>query len=141
TFAPYPVAALWPPNAILLAALLLTPYRVWPAQMGAVFVVHLIGQLSAGIPLPMALCWFTSNTLQAALGAWWTRRLLPGRLRLDTLRSFWIFLFFATFLATALTSFLDAGFVIANHFGTDSYWAVWRARFLSNLVATQTIVP
>jgi signal transduction histidine kinase/integral membrane sensor domain MASE1 len=140
-FEPSPVSALWPPNAILLAALLLSPYAAWPAQIAGVFAVHMIAQLSAGVPAPMALGWFVSNTLEAVLGAWWTRRLIPGRVRLDSLRSFWIFLFAATFLATFLTSFLDAGFVIWNNYGNEAFWDVWRSRFLSNLLATQTIVP
>src|SRR4051794_20538455 len=57
-FEPSPVSALWPSNAILLAALLLSPYAAWPAQLASVFAVHLIAQLSAGVPVPMALGWF-----------------------------------------------------------------------------------
>jgi len=30
TFLPNPISVLWPPNAILFAALLLVPFRMWP---------------------------------------------------------------------------------------------------------------
>src|SRR5580693_3859143 len=46
-----PTATFWPPNAILLAALLLTPVRIWWALLLAVLPAHLLAQLHAGIPL------------------------------------------------------------------------------------------
>src|SRR4030095_13663339 len=40
-----------------------------------------------------------------------------------------------------LSSFLDAGFVKWNHWGTQSYWLIWRMRFFSNVLAELTLVP
>src|SRR6266446_1036275 len=40
TFQPHPVSVLWPPNSILVAALLLTPPRVWWFVLLAVFPAH-----------------------------------------------------------------------------------------------------
>jgi len=40
TLRPQPVSVLWPPNAILLAALLLTPVRTWWFMLLAVFPAH-----------------------------------------------------------------------------------------------------
>ena len=37
TFAPLPVAVLWPPNALLLAALVIAPYRWWWALIAGAF--------------------------------------------------------------------------------------------------------
>ena len=37
TFRPHPVSVLWPPNSILLAALLLTPVRIWWVVLLAAF--------------------------------------------------------------------------------------------------------
>src|SRR5262245_6740832 len=46
-----PIAVFWPPNAILLAALLLTSRRIWWVLVLAVLPVHLLVQLRTGIPL------------------------------------------------------------------------------------------
>src|SRR5947208_3162525 len=48
---------------------------------------------------------------------------------------------FAAFLAPFISSFLDAAFVIFNRFGQDGYWQIWRIRFISNVLATLTLVP
>src|SRR4051794_19190358 len=46
----HPISTLWPPNAILLAALLLGPTRRWPIFLLAVLPAHLFLQLHSGIP-------------------------------------------------------------------------------------------
>jgi len=69
TLAPVPVSTLWPPNAILLSGLLLTRARNWPLVLGAVFVAHVAVQAGSGVPAPMILCWFLSNSLEALIGA------------------------------------------------------------------------
>ena len=142
TLAPEPVSTLWPPNAILLSALLLTPPRWWPALLLlAVLPAHLFSELSAGIPLPMVLGWFLSNSAEALIGAAGFRFLVAGPLRLDTARQVAAFLVFPVFLAPFLSSFLDAGLVVLNRFGDAGYWEVWRTRFFSNMVAALTLIP
>ena len=141
TFGATPVATVWPPNAVLLASLLVAPTSVWWILLLAALPVHLVVELSGGVPAPMALSWFVSNGLEALLGAALVRHFLPGRPRLDTVRAFGVFVIGATFLATCLTSFLDAALVAWNGWGESPYWTVWRIRFLSNVLATQTIVP
>ena len=42
TYWPNPISALWPPNAILLAALLLLPTRRWPLAVAAALPAHLV---------------------------------------------------------------------------------------------------
>src|ERR1700758_1957378 len=64
-----PIATFWPPNAILLAALLLTSPRIWWVLILAVLPAHLFIQLRNGIPLISALSWFVGNTSEALLGA------------------------------------------------------------------------
>src|SRR5436309_9037581 len=56
-----PIGTLWPPNAILLAALLLTPTRVWGFLLLAVLPAHLFAQLRAGVPPIAPLGWFCST--------------------------------------------------------------------------------
>src|SRR5437588_10691402 len=141
TFRPHPVSVLWPPNSILLAALLLTPVRIWWVMLLAAFPAHLAAQLQSNVPPAMILCWFISNSLEALIGAGCVRYLINRPVRFDRLGNVGIFVFFAAFLAPFLSSFADAAFVAINHWGKDSYWQVWRIRFTSNVLAALTMVP
>src|SRR5947207_16009904 len=62
TFQPHPVSTLWPPNSILLAALVLAPFRRWWLFLLAVLPAHFLIELQSGVPFPMILCWFVSNS-------------------------------------------------------------------------------
>src|SRR5438876_3310452 len=64
-----PIATFWPPNAMLLGALLLTPARSWWVLVLSLFSTHLFVQLRTGIPVISALAWFVGNTGEALLGA------------------------------------------------------------------------
>ncbi len=141
TFQPHPVSVLWPPNSILLAALLLTPVRVWWVILLAAVPAHLAAQMQNNVPPAMIFCWFISNSCEALIGAGCVRYLVDRPARFDRLRNVEIFIFFAAFLGPFLSSFLDAAFVAINHFGVDSYWQVWRIRFTSNVLAALTLVP
>jgi two-component system sensor kinase FixL len=141
TVQPHPVSVLWPPNSILLAALLLTPVRLWWVILLAAFPAHLAAQLQSDVPPTMLLCWFMSNSCEALIGAGCVRYLLDGPVRFDRLRNVGIFILFAAFLGPFLSSFVDAAFVVINHWGQDSYWQVWRIRFTSNILAALTLVP
>jgi PAS domain S-box-containing protein len=125
----------------LLGALLLVPARRWPVYIAAAFPAHVAVELQNNVPIGMALCWFVSNSIEAALGAGGFRVLARGRPSLDTFRRVTVFVATAVLLAPFASSFLDAGFVAINHFGAAGYWDVWRVRFFSNVLAVLTLVP
>ena len=50
TFQPHPVSVLWPPNSVLVAALLLTPPRSWWLVLLAALPAHLAAQLQSHVP-------------------------------------------------------------------------------------------
>ena len=129
TFQPHPVSVLWPPNSILLAALLLAPPRAWGVLLLATLPAHIISQLQSHIPLPMMFCYFISNSCEAIIGAAFVRYFIRGQVRLDSLRNTLIFCIFGALVAPFLSSFLDAGFVQLNHWGAGHYWEIWRIRF------------
>ena len=139
TFHPHSVSVLWPPNAILLAALLLTPVRTWWVILVVALAAHWLVQLQSDIPPLMIFCWFVSNSCEALIGAGCTRYLIRGPVRLDRLSNVVIFCLCCVFTAPFLSSFLDVGFVILNGWGTGSYWEIWRIRFSSNVLATLTL--
>jgi PAS domain S-box-containing protein len=141
TLRPSPVSTLWPPNSILLAAFLLTPVRSWWALLGGAFVAHLTVQLQGGIPLPMVLGWFVSNASEGLIGAGIVRHYIKGPLKFETFREASVFVAGAAFIGTAISSFLDAGFVSLVGWAQSSYWDVWFSRISSNVLATLTLVP
>ena len=140
TIHPSPVSTLWPPNSILLAALLLAPTRSWPVLLLAAFPAHLAIQLANGIPVTMALLWFVSNCSEALIGAVCVRRLIGGPLRFDDSRHVGVFVF-GSIVGVFVSSFIDAGFVTLVGWGEGAYWQLWRTRFFANVLAELTLVP
>src|SRR6266481_6283042 len=141
TFQPHPVSVLWPPNGIVVAALLLTPPRRWWLVLLAAFPAHLAAQLQNHVPPLMILSWFVSNCCEAVIAAGLMRYLVGGRIRFTTLRSVGLFCLCVVFIGPFLSSFLDAGFVVWNHWGQDGYWELIRIRLFSNALAALITVP
>jgi signal transduction histidine kinase len=135
-----PIGAFWPPNAILLAAFLLAPPRMWWAFLVAVFPAHLVVQLRIGVPLLSSLGWFVGNTGEALIGAACVRYFSKGKPLFDGIRGVTIFLVFGVALSTLLTSFLDAGSTVLTGLGRN-YWLLWTTRFTSDVISDITIVP
>jgi PAS domain S-box-containing protein len=115
--------------------------RTWWVILLAAFPAHLAAQLQGNVPPTMILCWFISNSCEALIGAGCVRFFIARPVKLDRLRDVGIFCLFAALVAPFLSCFLDAAFVIANRFGQDGYWQVWRIRFCSNVLAALTLVP
>jgi two-component system sensor kinase FixL len=141
TFQPHPVSVLWPSNGIVVAALLLTPPRRWWLVLLAAFPAHLAAQLQSHVPPLMILSWFVSNCCEAVIGAGLMRYLVGGPIRFTTLRSVGLFCLCVVFIGPFLSSFLDAAFVVWNHWGQDGYWELIRIRLFSNALAALIIVP
>ena len=140
TFLPNPASVLWPPNAVMLAAMLVCPARLWWAIVAGAFPAHLLAELQGGVPAPMVLSWFVSNTAEALIGAGCVRALRREPITFDRLLDVSAFML-AAFVGAFLSSFIDSAFVALNRWGHSSYWEVWRSRLLSNVTAALTFVP
>jgi len=141
TFEPHPISPLWPPNAILLAALLLSPSRAWPWLLLATFPAHMAAELQSGVPVAMVLAWFVTNCGEALIGAVGVRWLIGERLRFDAFHHVSVFVLVGGFLAAFSSSFVDTALVKLIGWGDGAYWQLWRTRFFSNLLANLTLVP
>jgi signal transduction histidine kinase len=135
-----PISTFWPPNAILLAAFILAPPRIWPAFLLAVLPAHLVAQLNTGVPLPTALGWFAGNVGEALIGAACIRYFRKERLLFETVQGLIVFLLFGVVVAPLVTSFLDAAVVMLTGQGSQ-YWKLWLTRMSSNAIADLTLVP
>ncbi len=135
-----PNSTFWPANAILLAALLLTPRRTWWTLLLAVLPIHMLAQLQAGVPVWTALGWFMTNTSEALIGAFCIGRLTYPRNTLDNVRGIFTFIVFGVVLAPLATSFLDAAAVVITGWGR-AFWPLGVERFWTNALAELTLVP
>jgi PAS domain S-box-containing protein len=141
TFKASPVSVLWPPNSVLVAALLLTPPRIWWFVLLVAFPAHCAAELQSHVPPLMSLCWFISNCTEALLGAGLTRYLAGERIQFTSLRNAGIFCLCVVFAGPFLSSFLDAAFVRWNAWGQSSFWELVRIRFFSNTLAALIVAP
>lgn len=141
TFQPHAVSTLWPPNAILLAALLCVAPRHWWLILLAAAPPHFLGQLQSDVPFNQVFAWFVSNCGEALMGAgaiWYLHR---STLQLRTLRELSVFLACGALLAPFLSSFIDIGLVKAIGWAQGGFWELWQTRFCSNVLASLLIVP
>jgi signal transduction histidine kinase len=141
TLQPYPISTLWPPNALLLAALALTPTRAWWWLLAAALPAHLLVELQSGVPLTMVLGWYVSNCSEALIGAGLVRAFVPCPLRLDSLHNAGVFLFGGAFVAPVASSFVDAALVSLVGWGERGYWDLVVTRIFSNTLAALTVAP
>jgi two-component system, LuxR family, sensor kinase FixL len=130
---------LWPPNAILTSALLLTQPRRWFAVLLSALPAHIATQLPTGWPLSLIISFYATNCLEALLAAYTLRLLSDEPSSFDTFRRFGAFACAVVFIAPLLSTFADAA--VSAWFTGESYWLVWRIRFPSNVLAQLTITP
>ena len=137
-----PIAIIWLPNAILLAALLLTPVRTWWVYLLALVPTHhnLIANFQPDVPLVTMLGQIVGNISQAGIAAVAVRRFVGAPPRFDTLRSLIAFILLAAVAVPCVVAALVAYHFLLTGWVSD-FWIAWRLRFLANVFATLTVTP
>jgi signal transduction histidine kinase len=136
------IATIWPPNAIVLAALLLTPPRVWWVYLLALLPTHLhvVANFQGPVPLVVMFSQYAGNMVQAVLGAAAIRAVGGAPPRFDSLRGMASFVLLAAVLVPALASALAVTLFLQTGWVTD-FWFAWRQRFFANGLAVIVITP
>src|SRR5262249_31000968 len=119
TAAGSPISTLWPPHALLMAAFLVSPRRLWPLFLAVLLPAHLLFQRQLGIPWGASLGWFVGNTGEALLGAALLRPSDKRAPLFGTSRSVIRFVLFGALLAPIVTSFWDAAVVLWAGLGSN----------------------
>jgi PAS domain S-box-containing protein len=133
------ISVTWPPNTILVVALLLFPRRQWPWLLLIVFPVHLLAQAHFGMaPGAVTLIYLYDCSL-VLLTAWGLQRVGLGDLALSDLRQALTFLVVAT-SADALATLLWWPLIAGFSRGGD-VWTQWLLVFLSNLLPFLIAMP
>ena len=134
-----PVSALWAPNAILLAALLLTRRERWWIYLLTVLPFHFLVQLPDA-PLARVAIQYAANAAEAVLGAWALVQLCPHPRRFDRLRTVLVLILFAGLIAPLVTSLLMVlAFILAGI--SADFWLTVVVRTITNTFAIVALVP
>ena len=141
-FPPAGISTIWPPNAIVLAALLLEPPRVWWIYLLAALPMHLLATASfqPGVTLVVMLCQYVGNAVHILVAAAAVRAVAGAPPRFDSLRGMASFVLLAGIVATAIAGTVAITLFLLIGWTTD-FWLPWRQRFFSNGFATLTITP
>src|SRR5215472_17036940 len=135
------VSALWFPNAILLAALLLARRRDWWIYLAFVLPAHfLVLPLLVNVPHDRAVIGYVGNCATAVVGALALSAFVPDVRRIDSLRTAIAFILVAGIFAPLCTSLLVAAAAVAAGI-TTTFWWTTIARSLTNAFAILTLVP
>src|SRR5215471_17872058 len=116
-FAPF-----WPPNIILLCALLFAPMRLWWVYVAAVFPAHLLAEATVGMAPAQAVVAFSTNCLMAVLGAYGVRRFIPAPPWFGTLRQTAIYIAITAGVSPIIAALGGAFVQILGGGGTANYW-------------------
>jgi signal transduction histidine kinase len=135
-FAPF-----WPPNVVLLCALLAVPERRWWMYVLAVFPAHVAAELGVAMPAPQLLLAFACNVAFALLNAIALRRVLVGPPWLGDLRKASAYLLIAVILVPGLVAFAGGAEPLLGDGEGSRYWDYWWRWFLSNALGSLTLTP
>ena len=139
---PAGIATIWPPNAIVLAALLLAPPRVWWVYLLALLPTHLhvVANFQGAVPLAVMFSQYAANVIQVVLGAVAVRAVVGAPPRFDSLRGMASFVLLAAVLVPALACAVAVTLFLLTGWATD-FWLAWRQRFFANGLAVLVITP
>src|SRR5215475_8136664 len=134
------LSLIWPPTAILLAALLLVPGRKWWIYLLAIIPVHVFVQSQDDVPSWGIISQLIGNFSQALLAAFSVRYFNKEAPLFNNFRGVVVFTLGAVIFAPVIVSSIAAYLYVLSGW-EQSYWYAWRARVLSNVLSTLMIVP
>jgi signal transduction histidine kinase len=133
-------AVLFPPYAVLTAALLVSSPRQWWIYLLLSSLGNFLPHVDGGASLSFALASEGANYVRALVVAVGLSRFVDGAKRFETLRGMSVFLLFSVGLGPAVAAFMGATLVVVQH-PAQSFWLAWQEWLLSNAVTGLTLLP
>lgn len=134
------VSVLWPPNVVLIAALLLTPRRIWWVILLAPLPVQVLLFPFDVANMFVPVLYFASNIGQALLTAVLLQRFCEGMPRFDHFISTATFILIAAFAAPALVSIVLGSALFLAGWEFD-FGLLVLTRFLSDMLSALVLLP
>jgi PAS domain S-box-containing protein len=131
------IASFWPATPFLVAVLLLTPKRIWPALMAAGLGAMALRDFESGMPIGGAIWASVGNTVEALVAMLGISLLFKGLPHLSSVKSF--AKYFAVFVILAPSVSALVGAIAASARG--AYWLQWRIWFFADALAFLTVTP
>jgi signal transduction histidine kinase len=132
---PQMVFPLWPGCAFLVAVLLLTPRKTWPALMAAGLAGFVVYDLQAGLRIRSIALLILGDTVEILIAALGVSYAFGGVPRLNSIKSLATYSFYAVILAPIVVASVGA-VALGGH-----YWVAWRISFLTEALALLTLTP
>jgi PAS domain S-box-containing protein len=132
-----PPAPLFPPEAVLITALLLTPPRRWWIYLVAAFLIQVPILAYLHVPLWWNLLGYTPDAIEPLVAVGLMRRLIAVPPRFASQREV------SVYTASVVVAVLLAATVGAavNAIGGEPYWISWRVWVLSDTLANLVLAP
>jgi PAS domain S-box-containing protein len=130
----YVFAPLWPPNVVLMIALLLAPYRAWWIYIAAALPAHIAAETQMGMPAAEWLGAFICNAALALGGALGLRLTTKQPPWLGTLARAWIWILIVAVGMPALVGLMIVGASVLTDgsVGTLGFARRWALANVSN---------
>jgi len=133
------IATFWPPNTVILAALILTDRRRWWIWFLAMTPAYVTAALQAGYPVQRTIIFYIANCTEILVIALALKLFFRNRFKLDQLRAMIMFLLFAVLIAPAVSAFMASTTTFAEP--SVNYWLAWRVWFLGDAIGHLTLTP
>ena len=128
---------LYPPAAIVLAVLLLTPTRTWWVFLLEAYAFQVTVFLWMGYAPAATLTGYLANMVEALVAAILVRRFILAPPRFDTLWQFTLYAACVTVAAVIGATLGAASLLLTGR----PYWPTWLAWFLGDVLATLLLAP
>jgi integral membrane sensor domain MASE1 len=133
------VAAIWPPNAVLLAVLLRSDIRAWPIYTFCCAAANLAANMLYGDTLLVAAGFSLINMMEVLSGCLLVRYACDLPFRLRKVKQFVSFVVFAGLIAPVIGAFGGAA-LVSLAFDTP-YWAAWKVWWIADAMGILIIAP
>lgn len=133
-------ATFWPPAGLLLAALVLSGRRQWPALAAAACFANLASNLLHGFSVPVSLGFCAAHGAEACLGAWLLRRYGGAPFTLTRINDVLALACWSALVSAMVGAAIGAGIVKAGFDGV-SYWSAWQAWWIADAVGVLVVAP
>ncbi len=130
--------AVWPAGGIGLAALLLSPRRLWPALIAALFVSGVCADVLDKRLLPASLGFMLANVLESLGSAWLITKVSGGKVSFTRVREVAALILAAT-AVNACSAFVGAGTAALT--SGAPFWGFWKTWWISDGLGILLITP
>jgi PAS domain S-box-containing protein len=138
---PHNIAVFWPPNGALLAILLVTNKRRWPAVFAGVPPGHyLLVLLGGGRELTLDVVYALANMIELGIAAWLIRRICGPRLTFRSMREVLSLILSAMVLACGVSASISSAITI-YYFEGLAFMTVWRSWWMADAMGVLLITP